>query len=135
MGIVVNGNTFAHPRTTSQSVPSENARTGSAVNPLASDQSVYLLLAGSGRSHDKDYWSRNSKPLQVHACSRHFTFMLTQHGRWMAVAGHASSTRPTRHQDYEDWNIVTMEVVASAELDGGYAAMRIRTEEHNPSHL
>ncbi|CAK9088594.1 RNA pseudouridine synthase 6, partial [Durusdinium trenchii] len=33
-----------------------------------------------------------------------------------------------KRSDYEDWNIVTMEVVASAELDGGYAAMRIRTE-------
>ena len=30
-------------------------------------------------------------------------------------------------EDYDDWHVVTMEVVACAELDGGYAALRIRT--------
>ncbi|CAJ1456326.1 unnamed protein product [Effrenium voratum] len=34
--------------------------------------------------------------------------------------------------DYDDWHVVTMEVVACAELDGGYAALRIRTNETGP---
>lgn len=30
-------------------------------------------------------------------------------------------------QDYYDWNVVSMEVVSTAPLDGGCAAVRIRT--------
>lgn len=30
-------------------------------------------------------------------------------------------------QDYYDWDVVTMEVVSTAPLDGGCAAVRIRT--------
>jgi len=37
-----------------------------------------------------------------------------------------------RSSDYDDWDIVKMEVVASAKLEGGYAAVRIRTNSTGP---
>ncbi|CAL1155419.1 unnamed protein product, partial [Cladocopium goreaui] len=65
---------------------------------------------------------------------RHF-YMRTEEkaGQTPTLYDEIPETAITERSDYWDWDVVTMEVVSTAPLDGGCAAVRIRTKNTGPT--